>query len=65
MSWTDSFGDALSALVLGLYDVCRKHAVRGNSAVDVLLWSSAAGFAAFLERYRKALPVEIAAIRCR
>ena len=39
---------ALSALVLGLYDVCRKHAVRDNSAVDVLLLSSAAGFAAFL-----------------
>ena len=39
---------ALSALVLGIYDVSRKHAVRGNSAVDVLLWSSAAGFAAFL-----------------
>ena len=39
---------ALSALSLGLYDVARKHAVRGNSAADVLLWSSAAGFAAFL-----------------
>ncbi len=39
---------ALSALALGLYDVVRKHAVRENSAVDVLLWSSAAGFAAFL-----------------
>ena len=39
---------ALSALVLGIYDVARKHAVRDNSAVDVLLWSSAAGFAAFL-----------------
>ncbi len=39
---------ALSALALGLYDVARKHAVRDNSAVDVLLWSSAAGLAAFL-----------------
>ena len=39
---------ALSALALGLYDVARKHAVRDNSAVDVLLWSSVAGLAAFL-----------------
>lgn len=39
---------ALSALTLGLYDVARKHAVRDNSAVDVLLWSSVAGLAAFL-----------------
>ena len=39
---------ALSALALGLYDVVRKHAVRDNSAADVLLWSSAAGLAAFL-----------------
>ena len=39
---------ALSALSLGLYDVARKHAVRDNSAVDVLLWSSVAGLAAFL-----------------
>jgi len=39
---------ALSALALGLYDVSRKHAVRENSAVDVLLWSSVAGLAAFL-----------------
>lgn len=39
---------ALSALALGLYDVSRKHAVRDNSAVDVLLWSSVAGLAAFL-----------------
>ena len=39
---------ALSALALGLYDVCRKHAVRDNSALDVLLWSSVAGLAAFL-----------------
>ena len=37
---------ALSALSLGLYDVCRKHAVRGNAALDVLLFSSAAGCAA-------------------
>lgn len=39
---------ALSALALGVYDVLRKHAVRDNSAVDVLLWSSAAGFVSFL-----------------
>ena len=39
---------ALSALALGAYDVVRKHAVRDNSAVDVLLWSSAAGLVAFL-----------------
>ena len=39
---------ALSAFSLGLYDVARKHAVRENSAVDVLLWSSVAGLAAFL-----------------
>jgi len=39
---------ALSALTLGLYDVARKHAVRDNSAVDVLLWSSVAGLASFL-----------------
>ena len=39
---------ALSALTLGLYDVARKHAVRDNSAVDVLLWSSVAGLVAFL-----------------
>ncbi|MBR1837102.1 MAG: DMT family transporter [Kiritimatiellae bacterium] len=39
---------ALSALTLGFYDLSRKHAVRGNSAVDVLLWSSSAGLAAFL-----------------
>jgi transporter family protein len=38
----------LSAIALGLYDVSRKHAVRDNSAVDVLLWSSVAGLAAFL-----------------
>ena len=39
---------ALSALALGAYDVVRKHAVRDNSAVDVLLWSTTAGLAAFL-----------------
>ena len=39
---------AFSALVLGLYDVARKHAVQDNSAVDVLLWSSIAGLVAFL-----------------
>ena len=45
----DAFGlVALSALSLGLYNVACKHAVRDNSAVDVLLWSSVAGFAAFL-----------------
>ena len=45
----DAFGlVALSALVLGLYNVACKHAVRDNSAVDVLLWSSVAGFVSFL-----------------
>ena len=39
---------ALSALSLGLYNVACKHAVRDNSAVDVLLWSSVAGFVSFL-----------------
>ncbi len=39
---------ALSALSLGVYDVSRKHAVKGNSVVEVLLVSSLAGLAAFL-----------------
>ena len=39
---------ALSALSLGFYNVACKHAVNDNSALDVLLWSSAAGLAAFL-----------------
>ena len=39
---------ALSALSLGFYNVACKHAVRDNSAVDVLLWSSVAGLVSFL-----------------
>lgn len=37
-----------SALLLGFYDVARKHAVKGNAVVDVLLISSIAGAIAFL-----------------
>ncbi len=36
---------ALSALLLGVYDVARKHAVRGNAVPEVLFYSSLAGLA--------------------
>ena len=39
---------SLSALSLGFYNIACKHAVRDNAAMDVLLWSSVAGFVSFL-----------------
>ncbi len=34
-----------SAVFLGLYDVCKKHALKGNAVIPVLFFSSAAGAA--------------------
>lgn len=39
---------ALSALCLGFYDLCRKHAVHDNSVVEVLLISTSSGALIFL-----------------
>lgn len=38
----------LSALALGVYDICRKHAVRDNSVLEVLLFSTSAGAVTFI-----------------
>jgi len=37
----------VSALTLGVYDICKKHAVNDNSVMPVLFYSSSAGAAAF------------------
>ena len=38
---------AASAALLGLYDICRKHAVHANAVAEVLFISSASGAAAY------------------
>ena len=39
---------AASAVLLGLYDICRKHAVHANAVAEVLLISSASGAVAYV-----------------